>query len=178
MRRTPLGGYGKRTEMKEDIKGRSIFYINIALAIALVVILIIMLKPLFLASKTGNVGGIQPKNLAAIPQQPAEPVYDIDKIKKDMGQPEQTEREFSDFKEMYANCNKANVGGNMVEAWSKVKPEDKARLSEGFDKQIASAHEALKANPEDKRAKHLLYISETLKKMAADGFNYKFKNKK
>jgi len=164
--------------MKEDIKGRSIFYLNIALAVALLVILIIILKPLFFVSKESNVGEVQPKNLFAVPAKPAESaVYDIDKIKKAAGWPKEAEREFSDFKEMYENSNKWDAGGNMVEAWSRVKPEDKARLTEGFDREIASAQETLKVNPENKHAKNLLYISETLKKMAADGFNYKFKNK-
>ena len=86
--------------------------------------------------------------------------------------------EYSDLKEMYEKCDKTNVGGNMVEAWRRVKPIDLARLSEGFDKQIATAEEALKANPKDKHAKNMLYISEALKKMSSEGFNYNLKNKK
>jgi hypothetical protein len=106
------------------------------------------------------------------------PVYDIDKVKQGMPRAGDGNVVYSDFKEMYEKCDKTNVGGNMVEAWRRVKPEDKAKLSEGFDKQIVLSQEALKADPQDKHAKNILYISETLKKMSSDGFNYKIRNKK
>ena len=108
----------------------------------------------------------------------SESVYDIDKVKRGISGPADGKAEYSDLEDMYKNCDKTNVGGNMVEEWRRVKPEDKAKISDGFDKQIIAAKDTLKTDPENKHAKNILYISEQLKKMSSDGFNYKLKNKK
>lgn len=73
--------------------------------------------------------------------------------------------------EVYAQYPKEDTGANMVESWAKIRPEEKARVFEQLDQQIAQAKEALKANPVDKKAKHLLFISENLKKICKSNFN-------
>lgn len=76
------------------------------------------------------------------------------------------------LKDVYANFPRHDAGANMIEAWSRVKPEDKARYMEGVDKQITAAKEAMAVNPSDKKAKHMLFIAETMRKLAENGFNY------
>jgi len=73
--------------------------------------------------------------------------------------------------EVYTQYPQEDTGGNMVEAWARVKPEEKEQVLEQLDQQIARAHEALKANPVDKKAKQILFISENLKKMCKANFN-------
>jgi len=170
---------GKNLAMKEyDNRAGGFSYINLVLVIALVFVLAAMLKPFFIGSKKTESVSVKPKKLPMVDTRSVRQVYDIDKVKKSVSQTVQPDKKFSDLKEMYKNCNKRNVGGNMVESWARVKPEDKSKVSEGFDKQIVIAQKALKENPSDKHAKNMLRISEMLKKMSADGFNYKFKDKK
>lgn len=164
--------------MRTGTKGSTNFYINAALSLALILILIAITKPFFVSQGKNAAIGIKRASVPVIFEGPGESIYDIDKVKKSIPGPKGEEIEYSDFKAMYENSDKANVGGNMVEAWSRVKPEDKTRLSEGFDKQIIASREILKENPENKHAKNILYIAEALKKMFKEGFNYKFKNKK
>lgn len=73
--------------------------------------------------------------------------------------------------EVYTRYPQADTGSNMVVAWARVKPEEKERVLEQLDQQIAQAHAALKANPVDKKAKHVLFISENLKSMCKSNFN-------
>mgnify|MGYP001572899490 CR=1 FL=1 len=164
--------------MKQDTKDTGISYINISLGISVVLLLIVMLRPIFVSSNKSVPVDLKRNNAPVVSERPSESAYDIDKVKRNISWPAGDNAEYSDLEEMYKNCDKTNVGGNMVEAWRRVKPEDKARLSEGFDKQIAVAQETLKADPKDKHAKNILYIAEAIKKMSAEGFNHNLKNKK
>lgn len=74
--------------------------------------------------------------------------------------------------QVYSQYNKEDAGGNMVDAWAKVKPEDKEKVYEQLDQEISQATEALKINPQDKKAKHALFISQTLKKLCKSNFDY------
>lgn len=164
--------------MKTDVKDSSVFYINIALAISITLVLIFMIRPLFISSDKNTAAPSRQSNTPIISRGQPEPVYDIDKIKRNIGGPAGDNAEYSDFEEMYKKDDKTDVGGNMVEAWRRVGQLDKARLSEGFDKQITESQETLKKDPENKHARNILYISEQLKKMSSDGFNCKLKNRK
>lgn len=170
--------YGKRTSMKTDLKDNRTLYINTALVIAIILVLIFMTRFLFVSGNKNAPASLKQNNRPVISQDPSEFVYDIDKVKRAISGPAGDNAEYSDLEEMYKNSDKTDVGGNMVEAWRRVKPEDRARLSDGFDKQIAAAQETLKKDSGNKHAKNLLYISGQLKKMSSDGFNYKLKNRK
>lgn len=79
------------------------------------------------------------------------------------------------LKDAYANFPKKDVGDDMIEGWSRVDPKDKAKLIETLDEQIVRAREALNADPNDKRAKGMLRVSEGLKRMTSQDFNYVLK---
>ena len=153
------------------------FYINMILAVSIAVILIVIVRPFFLSTDRGVSTGIKERAAPVVSTAVSESVYDIDKVKQSIPQSGGVNAGYSDLNEMYEKSDKTNVGGNMVEAWKRVRPEDKAKLSGGFDQQIVKAQEALKEDPEDKHARNLLYISEALKKMSSEGFNCKLKNK-
>lgn len=87
------------------------------------------------------------------------------------GEKKTPEKPAATLSEVYAQYPKVDTGTNMVEAWARVKPEEKERVVEQLDQQIAQAHEMLKANPVDKKAKHILFIAENLKKMCKSNFN-------
>lgn len=163
--------------MKTNVKDNSIIYINIALAVSVVFVLIFVMKSFFVVSNKNIPEGPVQNNTPMVSRGGSESVYDIDKVKKNVSAAGSNIK-YSDFEDMYKNCDRTDVGGNMVQAWSRVKPEDKAKLSDGFDKQIVAAEETLKTEPANKHAKNLLYISKQLKKMSVEGFNYKLKNKK
>lgn len=103
--------------------------------------------------------------------EPAES-YSIDKAKLAAGQTA-LPVVASDLREVYAKYPKSDVGSNMIENWSKIKPEDKTKIREAMDKDIAESKERLRQNPEDKRAKRLLKISGMMKMLAAKDFNIK-----
>jgi len=74
--------------------------------------------------------------------------------------------------DVYAQYPAEDVGNNMVASWAKVRPEEKAKVIEQLDQQITQAQEALKTNPKDKNAKHVLFVSDTLKNMCKSNFDY------
>jgi len=74
--------------------------------------------------------------------------------------------------QVYARYPAEDAGGNMVAAWARVKPEEKTKAIEGLDRQIAKTKEALEIDPADKKAKHILFIYETLKKMYKSDFDF------
>ena len=114
-----------------------------------------------------SVSGIEP------PESP--PVLSIEDIKKNMGFGEAniSETKPVSLPEVYASHPREDTGNNIVEAWARVSPEEKAKVSEELDKQVEQAKEELKVNPDNKSAKHILFISETMKKLCKSNFDYK-----
>lgn len=78
----------------------------------------------------------------------------------------------SSLSQMYSQYSKEDAGGNMVAAWAKVPPEEKERVIEQLDQEISRSEEALKVNPQDKKAKQTLFISSTLRKLCKVNFDY------
>lgn len=155
--------------IKLSMKKNKLLYINFALFAGIIVMIIV-----------GRIVSPRPKERAAkepsilkqrgsLPES-QEIIYDISRIKREEVK---TVREAKDLNEMYANFSKGDVGDNMVEAWAKVNPEDKAKFMGVLDKKIETSRALLKANPQDKKAKGMLFISESLKNMALNNFNYK-----
>jgi hypothetical protein len=169
---------GKELDMKREPKDNTILYINVALVVSIAFVLIFIIRPFFVSSGKGAIAGPKVKSAPVVSKKAARSIYDIDKVKRSLPGATPDKTVSSDLEEMYKNSDKTDVGGNMVEAWRQVKPEDKAKLSDGFDKQIIAAQETLEKDPGNKHAKNLLYITERIKEMSASGFNYKFKNKK
>lgn len=83
------------------------------------------------------------------------------------------QKEPTSLAQVYSQYSKEDAGGNMVTAWAKVNPEEKTKVFEQLDLQITQAQAALKASPADKKAKHILFISQTLKKLCNSNFDYK-----
>ncbi|MDD5681612.1 MAG: hypothetical protein PHI59_10295 [Candidatus Omnitrophica bacterium] len=113
------------------------------------------------------VAGIEPTVSEQIPTPSIEEVSG----RPQTGEKKGPEKPPATLSEVYTHYPQADAGNNIVEAWARVKPEEKERVLEQLDQQIAQAHEALKANPVDKKAKHVLFISENLKKMCKANFN-------
>lgn len=80
----------------------------------------------------------------------------------------------ADMEDLYKKYPKEKAGDNMIEAWKKIAPEDKDVFLKGVDDAIRQSEAAVKANPEDKRAKSKLMISSMMKKLAMSNFNCKF----
>ncbi len=119
---------------------------------------------------------------AAVPVQLIipEPVnLSIEKIKEDAGDVSDkgsgsSQSGPSTMAQVYAKYPDATVGNNMVASWARKSPEEKAKVEEHLDKEIAVAQDVLKANPEDKEAKHMVFIASTLKKLCKNNFDYNF----
>lgn len=95
-------------------------------------------------------------------------VYDISKIKEPL-----SGSGASSLSQVYAEYPKQDAGKNMVELWHGVKPEDKARITEELDKEISASKKMLEEDPKNKKAKHELFIKETLRKLIDNGFDYR-----
>jgi len=103
----------------------------------------------------------------------------IEELKKQAGDfydnkgQDSTQNESSTLAEVYSRYPDATVGNNMVASWARTSPEEKAKVEEHLDKEVILAQDALKTNPEDKKAKHMLFITSTLKKLCKNNFDYK-----
>jgi|GEM_PF-1972264 len=146
------------------MKNKFIIYsIGVAL-IALIIVIIAVTIPLLQRPKIEL-----PKTSPIVREKPvSKTIYDIDKIKG----PAPAQGLESSLGQVYQNYSDEDVGRNMSEGWARVKPEDKKKLMEDLDKNISESKRALEEDPKNKDAKHKLFISETLKKLAASGFNY------
>ena len=150
------------------MNNRQIWYIFGALLVGFIILVIasqIVLRPASMGASVKPVG--LPEATGPATEEPAPAIHDINAMKQPIAQ------ESADLKGVYANFPKSDVGGNMVEGWAKVKPEDKAKFVEELDKRISESNERLATNPDDKNAQHSLFISETLKNLAKNDFNYK-----
>jgi len=74
--------------------------------------------------------------------------------------------------QVYATYPDATVGNNIVASWARTSPAEKARVEEQLDKQITVAQDTLRTEPENKDAKHMLFIASTLKKLCKSNFDY------
>lgn len=102
-------------------------------------------------------------------------------IKEDISQrPEVTyrvlpvpEREgpMGDFEKMFADNPKEDVGGNIAEAWARLPEETTKDMVSNLDKEIGHLTRVLERNPENKKLKHKLKVSNMVKRLAQSGFN-------
>ncbi len=141
------------------------------------VIIIVVVAALIIALKPPNLG-IRKVEIVKIssPILPAktaveETGYDIDKIKR--GPEKVSVEKIADIQAVYQNYPEKDVGDNPVIGWAKANPQDKAKLTEGVDKEIVKLKESLIVNPNDENTKSKLAISESLRKLIANNFNYK-----
>lgn len=80
-------------------------------------------------------------------------------------------KEPTSLAQVYSQYPAEDTGNNMVASWARVSPQEKVKAVEQLDQQITEAKETLKIKPSDKKAKHVLFISETLKKMCKSNFD-------
>lgn len=140
-------------------------YINIALFVILMISVVHYYQSNFCdRAKTVivNTAEVKPENVAPKPV-----IYSIEDAKAQIG----TEPA-SDMADAYKKNPKEKTGGNIVEAWTKVRPEDKAIFNKEIEVKIAQAKEDLQKSPDDKKAQHVLFIAEALKTLAQNDFNY------
>lgn len=160
--------------MERKVGEKKLAYINAALAIGLVAIIVVMFKTVNHAARSPVAMGagaerIRGRVLAAKTE---EPIYNMSKIKGEEDKGGDQKEPVKNLGDVYKNFSKADAGDNMMDGWSKVDPKDKAKFTETLDSQIANSREMLKADPEDKNAKGMLFISEKLKELASSNFNY------
>ena len=152
---------------------KNLTYINAALAIGLIAIIAVMFKTMNHAKPPAAAGAERIRGRVPAAKQ-EEPIYDIGRIKGEEAKGGVKEP-VKNLGDVYKNFSEDDAGGNMIDGWSKVDPKDKAKFMETLDSQIANSREMLKADPEDKKAKGVLFISEKLKELASTNFNYDVK---
>ena len=151
------------------MENKNLFRVNFILFIGLILVIALVQRGMKATSAVKGIGHLDsPKAHAAVRQ-----TFEA----KDAAavRPAAPEGPPKSLKEMYQTLPKEDVGDNMFETWSAVSPENKAKFVETLDKQITESKELLKSNPEDEKAKSLLFISEALKRMAADNFDHAIK---
>lgn len=145
---------------------KKLLYINIVLFLGLILILVIGRKTL--VPQTAPKGPAVKKQ--AVQGAAQVPTYDIDKLKTAGAK---VETEAGTLSEVYDKYPASDTGSDIVKEWSKVSEKDRAEFIQGIDDKISDARQALSLDPNDKKAKHLLKISEALKKLILSEFNYK-----
>lgn len=151
---------------KNDLK-----LINLIVSIVLIAVVFYIVRPLMRSSDKVQINKVSAPIAMSGSEDEEKTLYDIDKIRPEKPKAQNVNAE--DLATVYANYPKEDVGDNMSETWSKVNPEEKTKLLQGVDTKISEAREKLKLDPNDKKAKAMLAISESLKNMAANDFNYK-----
>lgn len=151
------------------MREKNLVYINVALLIILIVIAVSFM------------GLVRPsRNAAGERETPAPPEVSV-KQERAVYQIEETKltaRRMSgeqpqDMEAVFKNFPEEDVGPDIVTAWAGVNPEDKAKFIEGLDRKIKSCRKALKSDPDDKKARNVLAMSETIRKLVAKEFRYK-----
>jgi len=149
------------------------FYITIAILVMLGfgVIIFLGVRPLLVQPQQPVAPKAEARVEPVVSEQITTPSIEEVSGRPHTGEKKAPEKPPATLSEVYTRYPQADTGTNIVESWAKVKPEEKERVFEQLDQQMAQAQEALKANPTDKKAKHVLFISENLKKMCKANFN-------
>lgn len=158
------------------MQNKKLIYINLALALGLIFIVVVILKTMHRAPKeSGAVRDIGAERVRKAAVRKMEgPGYDISAIKGEWARPA-VSKVPKNLADVYKTFPEHDVGDSMMEGWSKVDPKEKAKFMETLDGEIAASNGILKTSPEDKKARHMLFISETLKRLASSDFNYEIK---
>ena len=160
---------GRGLDLFNAMKNKTLFYINLALIVGLILIVLLNIKTNMLIPHRAEVIKGPERHGPSAEAKIKETVYDISKLRP--AGATTVKKPPSDLNDMYANFPQSDVGDNMIEGWSKVDPQDKEKFIGVVDKKIDESKKLLAANPKNKRAKHMLFISESLKKMTKDNFN-------
>lgn len=153
------------------MKQKYLYFIVAGLIISVLAIITFANIRSAMLSRQANVSGAVSQVTPVVSEESMAP--SIEDIKDRPSQESRlSKKEPTSLAQVYSQYPKEDTGGNMVASWAKVSPEEKARVYEQLDQEIASAQEALKVNPADKKAKHILFISETLKKICKSNFDY------
>lgn len=152
---------------------KKLTYINFAVFIILIIVLFSLIKPSGLMPKKVKIKTIAVKTIRPAPAPEEQQVYDIDKIRP--REQKVISVEAKDLAEIYANYPEEDVGTSVIKGWANVSPKDKKEFMDGLNKRIEAQKEVLQRNPEDKKARQMLKISETLQKLALNNFNYNLK---
>lgn len=149
---------------------KKLVYINVALGVILAFLAFTYCKNCFFS---------QPNTLKenAVPATPApqtvkpEPV--IYSLEKDAPKVQASSSDDNvDMPAAYQKYPKDKMGGNIAEAWSMVRPEDKETFNKEIETRILAAKKEVEFDPTNKRAIHELFIAETMKKLAENNFVY------
>ncbi len=141
--------------------------LNIALTLTLILLIIVTVKGIGSLWKTGTVEKTAAVAVTAAPEPPQQG------LREAAPAPQITPRS---LQEVYGNFSKADVGDNAMTEWAKVSAADKAKLVELMDKSIEKSKAMLTEDPDNKKARNILRVSEKMKKLIATDFNYKFES--
>jgi len=98
--------------------------------------------------------------------------YSIEKVKS----PEGPAVKVENLQQVYEVYPKTDAGPNIVENWKKLKPEDKIKTIQSFEKVASEMKQELAANPANKKLKHELFIIESMKSLMDKDFNIEIKD--
>lgn len=149
--------------MKEK---NALVFLNIGLALALALLIVMIVRSLGFFAKKETA-----KAVSASVQAP-EPAPKPLGIKH--GEPVVSESVPKSLNEVYENFSRTDAGEDPMAAWSKVSDADKTKLTGVLDKTIENSKTMLTNDPGNKKAKKLLFISESLKKLVSKNFEHKF----
>ncbi len=142
--------------MTTEKRDSTSLFINIGLAVALITLVLVMAR---------DIRSLGRKELAARPvvMAPAtEAPPQAYALPREV--PSASPEAPKSLSDVYSRYPASDVGENAVEKWKQISPEDKSKLAGLMDKTIENSKAALEANPNDKKAKKLLHISEILKR--------------
>lgn len=145
---------------------RKMVYLNIALGAIAVLTAVLFFKARAIPSSPGPAEGTGGQKTVSFG-------YDAASAAQSGPTTEPVGGQAGDLASAYRTSSRSDIGPNMPELWARLQPEVKAEAIKELDNKARDAKEALTQDPADKRAKHILFITETLKQLAADDFNYK-----
>lgn len=143
---------------------------NFGLAVLLILIVIFIFRQFRPVPETIKVKRIARVILPVRTEDKEAGIYDIDRYRTRHGRV--SKKPPVNLREVYENFPAEDAGDDMITGWSKVGEADKAKFIEGLDREISKAKQALSDKPDDKKARAILAISESMKKLCLDNFNY------
>ena len=150
-------------------KEKNLLVINVILLIVLTAIIVFLYRVWRLTPPATGKKAVSALPAPVRPHMDEIPAYAPEGGEAAMPQAEILPKNVEDI---YANFPAEDVGVNIMKSWSEVRPEDKVKLTEGLDKRIASCRDELAIDPDNRKARQMLAISESLKKLVSNDFNY------
>ncbi|MFH1752669.1 MAG: hypothetical protein ABH875_00640 [Candidatus Omnitrophota bacterium] len=137
---------------------RTVQFVNIGLAVLFLMFAFSEYK------KFKNKAAELPKLPTAVKRQEAPTRYRV------VPAPKRRE-DMSRFERTFVENPREDVGGNVVEAWRNLPPEEAEQVKTKIDSDIQELEFKVKRDPEDEVARHKLKVSKLMKKLVDSGFD-------